>query len=172
MEVLLQDQTRGAVSLNDQFFQSELAHGRIWRELPASIDGGKSWMPAWQLDLKLRARGDDGVAFLVPMRTEPWSMVAGYLAVFSLLFFGGPISLVTATMAFDPGTMSKLFRLAIVLVAVVLGPLPIAGLAELGRRALLKDPTLRGKGRMIFAFVVAGILVLPCLVGLVGALLR
>ncbi len=172
MEVLLQDQTRGSVSLNDQFFQSELAQGRIWRELPASIDGGKSWMPAWQLDLKLRARGDDGVAFLVPMRTEPWSMVSGHLAVFSLLFFGGPISLCVAILAFDPGTMTKLFRLAFVFGGLLLGPAPIAGTAELGRRALLKDPTLRGKGRMIFGMVVAGILVVPCLIGLVGALLR
>jgi hypothetical protein len=171
MEVLLQDQTRGAVSLNDQFFQSELAQGRIWRELPTSIDGGKSWMPAWQLDLKLRARGDDGVAFLVPMRTEPWSMIAGYLAVFSLLFFGGPISFGVAVAGWDSGS-KHLVRLGFALAGLLLGPAPIAGLAALGRRALMKDPTLRGKGRMIFAFVVAGILVLPCLVGLVGALLR
>lgn len=171
MEVLLQDQARGAVSLNDQFFLSELAQGRIWRELPTSIDGGKTWMPAWQLDLKLRARGDDGVAFLVPMRTELWSMVAGYLAVFSLLFFGGPIALCVAILAFDTGP-KKLLRLAFVLGGTLLGPAPIAGAAELGRRALTKDPTLRGKGRMIFAFVVAGVLVVPCLVGLVGALLR
>ncbi|MEO7111624.1 MAG: hypothetical protein ABI183_14385 [Polyangiaceae bacterium] len=171
MDVLLQDRNRGAVSLSDQFFLSEVAQGRIWRELPASIDGGKTWMPAWQLDLKLRARGDDGVALLMPMRTEAWSMVAGYLGVFSLLFFGGPISFGVAILSFDKGP-TKLIRLAFVLGGMLLGPAPIAGTAELGRRALLKDPTLRGKGRMIFAFVVAGILALPCLVGLVGALLR
>jgi hypothetical protein len=171
MEVLIQDQARGAISLSDQFFQHELAQGRIWREVPASIDGGKNWMPAWQLDLRLRARGDDGVAFLVPLRTEPWSMIAGYLAVFSLLFFGGPLSVVVAMMGWDSGP-KKLLRLAFVLGGLALGPAPIAGAAELGRRALLKDPTLRGKGRMIFAFVVAGILALPCFAGLVGALLR
>jgi hypothetical protein len=171
MEVLVQNNVGGAASLSTAMFQQELAQGRMWREVPASIDGGKTWMPAWQLDLKLRARGDDGVAFLVPMRTEAWSMVAGYLAVFSLLFFGGPISFGAAILAFDKGP-TKLIRLAFVLGGILLGPAPIAGTAELGRRALLKDPTLRGKGRMIFAFVVAGILALPCLVGLVGALLR
>lgn len=171
MEVLIQDQARGAVSLNEQFFQNELAQGRIWREVPASIDGGKNWMPAWQLDLRLRARGDDGVAFLVPLRTEPWSMIAGYLAVFSFLFFGGPIAVAVTILGWDHGP-TKLLRLGFVLGGIVLGPLPIAGTAELGRRALLKDPTLRGKGRMIFAFVVAALMVPPCLVGLVGALLR
>ena len=75
-------------------------------------------------------------------------------------------------LAFDPGKTTKLLRLAFVLGAMLLGPFPIALPAELGRRALLRDPTLRGKGRMIFAFVVAAILCVPCFIGLVGALLR
>jgi hypothetical protein len=172
MEVLVQNNQGSAISLGSEFFQQELAQRRMSPEVPASIDGGKTWVPAWQIDMRLRARGDDGLAMLVPMRTEAWSMIAGYLAVFSFLFFGGPISFLVAMTAFDPGTMTKLVRLVIVLGGFLLGPVLIALPAELGRRALLRDPTLRGKGRMIFSFVVAAILTLPCLIGLFGALLR
>ena len=171
MEVLVQGNANNAIPLSAELFRQELAQGRIWRELPTSIDGGKNWMPAWQLDLRLRARGDDGLAFLVPMRTEAWSTVSGYLALFSLLFFGGPLSFGVAVMGFEPG-MKKLVRIAFLLGALLISPGPIALTAELGRRALLRDPTLRGKGRMIFGFVVSAILVIPCLVGLVGTLLR
>ena len=58
------------------------------------------------------------------------------------------------------------------LCAMVLGPLPIAALGILGLRALRRDPTQRGKGRAIFALVVAGIMGVPVLISLPFLLLR
>jgi hypothetical protein len=52
------------------------------------------------------------------------------------------------------------------LVAFVLGPLPIAAMALLGLRALRRNPALRGKGRAIFALVVAALLAVPNVVGI------
>ena len=141
------------------------------REIPVSVDAGRSWAPAWQMDMKLRARGDAVSALIAPMHTEAWSTVAGYLAVFSFLFFGGPICFAAIVMASDHGP-TTLFRLAVVLGALLLGPLPIAAPAALGMRALKKDPTLRGKGRATFALVVAGVLTLACIVAAVMAVLR
>ena len=171
MNVLLHDQNGVAVSLPSEVFLQEVTMGRVPRDLPTSVDGGKIWLPAWQLDQKLRARGNDVEAWLMPKATEAWSTVAGYLALFSLLFFGGPLALAAGIMGWDHGP-TKVARFCLVLGGLVLGPAPIAGMAELGRRALRADPMLRGRGRMIFAMVVAGILLVPCAIGLVGVLVR
>ncbi|MEO8878655.1 MAG: hypothetical protein ABI461_23905 [Polyangiaceae bacterium] len=171
MNVLLHDQNGAPVSLPSDIFLQEVTYGRVPRDLPTSIDGGKVWIPAWQLDQKLRARGSDDEALLMPKSTEAWSAVAGYLALFSLLFFGGPLSLGAAILSWDSGP-KRLVRLGFVIAALLLGAAPIAGMAELGRRALSADPILRGRGRMIFAMVVAAILVVPCVIGLFGVVLR
>ena len=157
--------------LRPDHFQQELAAQRMPREIPVSVDAGRSWEPAWQMDMKLRARGDAVTALVMPMRTEAWSTVAGYIAIFSFLFFGGPICFLAVGTAFDHGP-TKLVRLLVTLGAFVLGPLPIALPALLGTRALKKDPTLRGKGRATFAFAVAGVLTMACAVAAVVALLR
>lgn len=139
-------------------------------ETPVSLDGGRSWVPALQAARWLHARGDNGLAAVVPMHVEGWSMGAGYLAIFSLLFFGGPIVFGTTFAAFDDGP-KLLVRLGAVLVGIVLGPLPIAFMGWRGLVNIRRTPTYRGKGRAIFALVVAGVMALPCAVGLVAALI-
>ncbi len=171
MEVWIRQETGATVVLHPEHFQQELAVGRMPREIPVSVDAGRSWEPAWQMGMKLRARGDEFTALIAPVHTEAWSTVAGYIAVFSFLFFGGPIAFAAVVMAADHGP-TKLFRLCVVLGALVLGPLPIAVPAALGMRALKKDPTLRGKGRAIFALIIAAVLGLACFVAAVVALLR
>jgi hypothetical protein len=138
---------------------------------PVSFDGGRSWLPADRIVSGLRARGDDAVGLVVPIHTEPWSVVAGYVALFSLLFFGGPIAALAVVAAFDPGPRMAV-RLGAVAVGLLLGPLPIAFVGWLALRGLRKDPTYRGKGRAIFSLVVAGLLTALCLVGLVGLIVR
>ncbi len=140
-------------------------------ETPVSFDGGRSWIAAWQAAQSLHARGDDGVAAVVPMNVEGWSMGAGYSAVFSGLFFAGPLSIGAGVAAFDAGG-KPIPMLIFTAVAFVLGPLPIAAMALLGLRNLRRDPTKRGKGRAVFALVVAAVLAVPNVLGLVVTLGR
>jgi hypothetical protein len=134
-----------------------------------SADGGRTWIPALEAARRLAARGDDGLAFIVPMRTATYATLAQYIGLFSLLFFGGPLSFMTAALAFDHGP-TKRFRIIFALVAAVLGPAPVALFACLGRREIKKDPTLRGTGRVIFAWVCVAPMAIACAAGIVGAL--
>lgn len=140
-------------------------------ETPVSFDGGRSWMPAWPAAQSLHARGDDGLAVVVPTNVEQWCMGAGYAAIFSGLFFGGPLALGASIAMFENGPR-PLPMLVFALVAFVLGPLPIAAMALVGLRNLRKNPVLRGKGRAIFALVVAGILGVPNVVAILVYLFR
>jgi hypothetical protein len=149
----------------------EVFAGRLHPDTPVSFDGGASWLAAGLAAQRLRARGDDALAVFIPTRIEPWSMAAGYVAIFSGLFFGGPISFLAAVLGFDPGP-TVLVRLITVLVCSLLGPLPPALMGWLGLRGLRRDPTYRGKGRAVFALVVAGLMAVPCLIGLVGVVIR
>ena len=152
-------------------FVQAVALAQVHPQMPVSLDQGRTFLPAAVAAERLRARGDDLVAAFVPTRVETFSALAGYIAVFSGLFFGGPISLVAAVVAFDPGQVSIAVRLGVVAAAIVLGPLPPAAAALLGLRAIRRDPTLRGKGRAIFALVIAAIMLVACLVGGAGAVI-
>ncbi len=165
---------QGASSLasDDQQFLYAVRAGQLAPDVPVSVDAGRTWIRADVLFARLHERGDDGAAMFVPMRVETYSTLGQYLGLFSLLFFGGPICVIPVAMAFDPGTTSILLRLGFWLGAMVLGPLPIAALGLLGLRALRRDPTQRGKGRAIFALVVAGIMAAPMLVALPFLLFR
>jgi hypothetical protein len=134
-------------------------------DTPVSFDGGRSWMPAWPAAHSLHSRGDDGLAAVMPMNVEQWSMGAGYAAIFSGLFFAGPLCLGSAAAIFDGGAR-PLPMLVFALVAFVLGPLPIAAMALVGLRNLRRNPAMRGKARAIFALVVAAVLALPNVVGM------
>ena len=144
---------------------------QVHPQTPVSLDQGRTFLPAAVAAERLRARGDDLVAAFVPTRVETYSTLAGYIAIFSGLFFGGPISLVAAVVAFDPGQVSIAVRLGFIAAAIVLGPLPLAAFALLGLRAIRRDPTLRGKGRAIFALVIAAIMLLACLAGVAGVVI-
>ena len=68
----------------------------------------------------------------MPVRVEPLSLIAGYVAVLTFFFFGGPAVFIGTLFAWDTGPTLAV-RAAGVLVAAVLGPLPPA---LFGRAAL------------------------------------
>jgi hypothetical protein len=148
-----------------------LQAGWLAPQAPVSADGGATWIPAAEAARRMAARGDDAVAMFVPMRTAPWAIVGQYVALFSLLFFGGPLAVGATAAAFDHGT-KLVFKLGLLAVALVVGPLPPALAAWLARREIRRDPTLRGTGRMWFAVVCAVVMLLPLLVGLLVAPFR
>ena len=168
--IVLQGQDLVAQPWHEAAFMNAVALGQIHPATPASVDGGQTWITAAVVAHRLQARGDDGIAFFVPMRTEGWSLGAGYLAIFSGLFFGGPLCFAAPFVAAEIGP-SVAFKLCYPLVALLLGPLPPAAMALLGLRALRRDPTCRGKGRAIFALVVAALMALCALIGLGRALI-
>ncbi len=160
---------RGPESWHEATLVSAVSAGQLHPETPASFDEGRTWITVGLAAARLRDRGDAGVALLVPMRTEGWSTGAGYVALFSLFFFGGPLCFAAVVVGYDVHT-PPLVRLGFALVALVFGPLPPALMAWLGFRALARDPTLRGKGRAIFALVLAGLMALSCMVAAFGIL--
>jgi hypothetical protein len=140
--------------------------GRMHPATRVSLDGGREWIHAAVLVQRLAARGDDALALLVPAgRIETWSVAAGYLGGFSLLFFGGPLCFIGGMVLTAKGTMTLLVRLGIFVVPVLLGPLPPALMARAGLRALRRDPTYRGKGRAIFALVASALMVVAAFAG-------
>jgi hypothetical protein len=140
--------------------------GRIAPATRVSIDGGREWMHAGMLVQRADARGDDGLALLIPVgRTEGWSIAAGYVGIFSLLFFGGPLCFAGGVGLTGSGRMTILARLAFFVVPLLLGPLPPALMASAGLRAIRRDPTYRGKGRAIFALVTAALMVVASAAG-------
>jgi hypothetical protein len=153
----------------DAALLAAIQRGELHPETPVSFDAGCSWLPARIAAQRLQWRGDDGIALVLPTRTESWSTLAGYVALFSLLFFGGPLSVMAGALGFD-GASAPHFRLAFPLVVLVLGPLPLALFSLLGLRAIRRDPTYRGKGRAIFALICAAVMAAACLVGLGAAL--
>lgn len=148
-----------------------VARGWLHPMCPVSADGGRTWITAGEAARRLHLRGSDELAMLIPTRVGGWATGGQYLGLFSLLFFGGPICFLAAVLGWDHGP-THLVRLVVVLVALVLGPLPVAACAWLGRREIARDPTLRGTGRVVFAWVTATLMALPALAGLVGAIVR
>ena len=146
--------------------------GWLHPQAPVSADGGRTWIPAVEAARRLVARGDDAMAFLVPMRTSTYATVAQYIGLFSLLFFGGPLCAIAAAIAWDPAKTTIGFRLGFIATALVLGPLPVLLPVFLGHREIKKDPTLRGNFRLIFGAGCGGLMALAVLGALVGLVVR
>lgn len=148
-----------------------LARGWLHPACPVSADGGRTWIPAAEAARRLHLRGSDELAMIMPTRESGWATGGQYLGLFSLLFFGGPACFLSAVLGWDPGPR-HVVRLVFVLVAIALGPLPVAACAWLGRRDIQRDPTLRGTGRVLFAWVTAALMAIAAFAGLVGAIVR
>ncbi len=161
----------GVVEIPERAFIAEVASKRVPVTAAASLDGGATWTTALEALKQVRGRADEALAAFLPVRVEPYSLFAGYVALLTLFFFGGPITMAGVAFAWDTGPKLPV-RLGAVAVALVLGPLPPLFLGWVALRALKKDPSLRGKGRAIFALVVAGLLAVPLLAGLVMIAVR
>jgi hypothetical protein len=161
------------VESNPQAVHQGVATGQLAPGAAVSIDGGRSWQPAMQAIERHRLQGhnDAAMRLIAPMRVEPSSVIAGYLALFSLFFFGGPFVGIAAVAAWE-AKPTVLVKLAFILGAAVLGPLPILIPCRTGLRKLKEDPTLDGKGRVYFALAVAALMGLGLVAGLLGVIVR
>lgn len=159
----------GEVEWTRERLRTELEGKTIAPVTPVSSDGGKTWKTA---TAALQPSDEDrALGLFVPVKVEPTALLAGYLALFSFLLFGGPFTLIALIMAADPGPRFAV-RATAVAIAFVLGPLPLGLLGVRARSALRKNPELTGHARAWFALAVAGLLALGCLVGLVLAVVR
>ena len=105
-------------------------------------------------------------------RDSTWAILAVYLALASLLFFGGPLTVIAAALCWKHGDTPEGVRLAFALVALAIGPLPIAVLARLAQQEMRDDPKLLGKGRMLFAYGCAALMAVPLLTGVLVSIVR
>ena len=167
--ILVRNGAGESLHLGASAFMQAVALGHVHPAAPVSLDAGRTFLPAAVLASRLQHRGDDVLAAVLPTRVETFSALAGYIAVFSGLFLGGPFALGAAIIGFESGP-TLAFRIGAIALALVLGPLPPALAALAGLRAIRRDPTLRGKGRAIFALVIAGLMLLGCLAGGVGVI--
>jgi len=124
---------------------------------PVSADGGVSWLPAWQA-AQQPLPADDALALLIPVRVNGYALIAGYVGLFSVLFFGGPICLVAGAFFAAPKAPWAV-RLVALVVALLLGPLPPAACAYLAHRQLRANPAERGMARVVTGYVSAGLMV-------------
>jgi hypothetical protein len=146
--------------------------GRIPRDAPVSNDGGRSWQPiGYAFGGSGQAPEVQGLELIVPIKVQPDALIVGYLAIFSLLFFGGPISFLTAILGWDAGPKS-IVRFGAVAVGLLLGPLPIGLYARHAHKRLLANPEARGMARVYTAYVCAALMGLGVAVGLVGAVVQ
>jgi hypothetical protein len=162
---------QATVTSTPQAVHQAIATSRLAPSAQVSADGGRTWMPAMHALDWYRSQAT-GMALIVPTRVEPNAVIAGYLGIFSVLFFGGPFALIAVLVGWDGGRMSPLIKLGIVAGALVLGPLPVAWPARKGQLALRADPSLNGMGRVWTAYVCAGLMALGGIVGLLGVLVR
>lgn len=153
-----------------QLVHEAVATSRLAPHAPVSIDGGRSWMPAMRALEWHRSQAAD-LALIVPTRVEPSALIAGYLGLFSLLFFGGPICVVAALMSWDRGP-KPIVGVVAILVGAVLGPLPVLWPARKGHRALQADASLNGMLRVWTAYVAAALMTLALLAAVIGLLAR
>jgi hypothetical protein len=105
-------------------------------------------------------------------RDSTWAILAVYLSVASLLFFGGPLTLIAAGLCFKHGDTPQGVRLAFAFVALAIGPLPVGVLAWLARREMKENPKLLGRGRLFFAYACTALMAAPLLAGAVVAIVR
>lgn len=55
--------------------------------------------PTTQGRIPVKERPKGAVGFIAPVDTSPWAMVAGYVAIFSLLLLPGPFAVVLGVVA-------------------------------------------------------------------------
>jgi hypothetical protein len=153
--------------MDDAHFVAAVRARQIPGEVLASVDGGVTWRPAWAIAGTPRPEGDQIAAAFVPIGVAGWAMVAGYWAILVLVFGGfGELGMIVA--AGQKSAAAGVSAAALVLIVVGAGPCALFG--WLGQRSIRKNPEKRGMGRVGFAYVVAGMIVLGALVAIVRAI--
>ena len=138
-----------------------LQGGQLPSDAPVSIDGGHSWVPAWQA---AQQHGQsEALAMVIPVRVNSYALIAGYVGLLSLLFFGGPISLIAGGFFAAPKATVGI-RIGALVAGLLLGPVPPAACAYLAHRQLRRNPDERGMGRVITGYVTAALMVVAFVV--------
>lgn len=163
----------GVARLPPVDFLAALNDGRVTPLTEASVDDGRTWTSAAAASkwLEQKRSRDAGLERIVPVNVEPRSVIAGYAALASFFFFGGPISFVALLIAGDRG-VTVLVRLGVLLVGFLLAPLPLAAVGVWALRVHLADSSKRGALRAWFALFLSAALTLVLFGGLLLLLVR
>jgi hypothetical protein len=165
--------------------REDILEGKVAPTTLVSADEGDSWWQAWTLvdvprpPIGQRLASVGSQAF--PLGAfSPSAVVAGYAAVL-LLVFGLPISCLLSMYVSSVWQREDISAKALeilqstalpVLLVLIVGVAPVATLAMLGWREVHRNPARKGKGRVLFAIVVAAATAAPAVSALVHSLVR
>ena len=148
-----------------------LTSGALHGSVLASADNGATWYPAWQVagfaSPTSAGAGMTALGMVVPTgRFSGWAIGAGYCGIL-LLFLGLPITgIVAATAATKDGWALIAF---LGMPVVLFGAVPVLMMSAVGHRAVRRDASLKGIGRVIFGYVSAGAVTFVLLVAMIRA---
>lgn len=138
-----------------------VASGLVAPMVFASTDDGATWVRAHEAvglaapaEAAPAAGGDAVLRMILPVGRSIWAILAGYwglVSLFAALFWIAPIA---ETSRAKPDPAGLLQVAGGMLIALVL---PTAGFAALGHRAIKKNAGKHGMGRVVFAYVTAGL---------------
>jgi hypothetical protein len=153
------------LSLDD--LRAAVAGGRMNPLCRASLDRGATWGAAWQvagLPPPKQMQDDPAVRMLIPVGRSGWAIAAGYVAIPTMI-----ADLVWLPFALGAPAKASEFAAAGAISLLFLG-LPQLALAFVAQRAIRRDPSKHGMGRVGFAYVCVGVLVLAILIGVARGL--
>jgi hypothetical protein len=161
----------GDVDWDDDRFKRAVLDKTLSPVTAVSTDGGATWSAALIL-FKLRyGSSDAGLGVLLPVKVEPTAMAVGYLALATLVMFGGPLTAGAAVLISEPKP-TFFVKLGAALVSLVLGVLPPIGLGLLAVRRVNASPGSHGLARAYFSIGVGALLALVLAAGVVASLVR
>jgi hypothetical protein len=158
----------GDADWDDERFKRAVLDKSLPPTTAVSTDGGATWSAAL-LVFKMRHGGsDDALGVFIPVKVDPTAMAVGYLALATLVMFGGPLTLGAAVLVSQPKPTFT-FKLGAVLVSLALGVLPPIGLGLLAVRRVKASPGANGLARAYFSVGVGALLALVLAAGVVAA---
>jgi hypothetical protein len=132
-----------------------------------SFDRGASWHPAWRaagLPPPQQPQDDAAMRMILPVGRSGWAIAAGYVAILTLVADLGYLPVALLVPAKDVGGVAASGAIAFVFVGI-----PPLVLALVAHRAIKRDPSKHGMGRVGFAYVCAGLLLFAVLAAAIRA---
>ena len=143
--------------------------GAVYAMAAASADNGGTWYPAWQVAgfAAPPVVSPPELGFVIPVNVNGWAMLAGYMAIIFFLFVGMPCGVGAFFIAAPTSHASWREFVVFALIALTIGAAPQALIGYLGHRAIRRDPSWSGIGRVYFAYVTSALVILMFLVAAV-----
>jgi hypothetical protein len=154
------------VSIDD--LRSGIIGGRVNPWARASVDRGASWHPAWRavgLPPPQQPQDDAALRMIIPIGRSGWAIAAGYVAILTLLADFAWVPMSFAIPGKEIGSALPAGGFTFLFVGI-----PPLALGLVAHRAIKRDPSKHGMGRVIFAYVCVGLLLFALLVAIVRAL--